>query len=194
MNKYFYSVGKEKHGPLSLDELKQENISNDTLIWFEGLDDWTPASELEEMKPILELKPPPISTFNTEPGIERQATIHRENIKTENHDSSTIRSKQGMFSSPFSFDGRIRRTEYGISLIIYVIVAAFVKPIMVSGEAPIIGLAYIPMLWFLWAQGAKRCHDVGNNGWWQIIPFYVFWLLFQDGQKGLNEYGPNPKG
>jgi len=60
MKKYFYSEGKEKHGPLSLEELKQENISKETLIWFEGLDDWKPAEELDEMKPILELQPPPI--------------------------------------------------------------------------------------------------------------------------------------
>jgi len=194
MKKYFYSDGKEKHGPLSLDELKQENIANDTLIWFEGLDDWRPANELEEMKPILELKPPPISTFNKEQDFEKQVEEPNEKEETENHGSSTNRRKQGMFSSPFSFDGRIRRTEYGISFIIYVIVAVFVNAIVESGEAPIIGLAYIPMLWFLWAQGAKRCHDVGNNGWWQIIPFYVFWLLFQDGQPGINEYGQNPKG
>jgi uncharacterized membrane protein YhaH (DUF805 family) len=97
-----------------------------------------------------------------------------------------------MFTNIFSFDGRIRRTEYGISVIIYTIVGVFVNTILDSGEAPIIGLAYIPMLWFLWAQGAKRCHDLGNNGWWQIIPLYGLWLLFQDGQPGLNEYGYNP--
>jgi len=50
------------------------------------------------------------------------------------------------------------------------------------------------LLWFLWAQGAKRCHDLGKNGWWQIIPFYVLLLVFQDGQPGLNKYGFNPKG
>jgi uncharacterized membrane protein YhaH (DUF805 family) len=55
-------------------------------------------------------------------------------------------------------------------------------------------IAYIPMLWFLWAQGAKRCHDRGNSGFYQIIPFYGFWMLFADSEKGVNEYGPNPKG
>ena len=191
MKKYFYSDGKEKHGPLSLDELKQEDISKETLIWFEGLDDWKPAGDLDDMKPILELQPPPIFTNEQNESIEPE----EKSVEVSDKNKSQGRPiKKGMFSSPFSFDGRIRRTEYGISLIIYVIVATFVNAIVESGEAPIIGLAYIPMLWFFWAQGAKRCHDVGNNGWWQIIPFYGFWLLFQDGQPGLNEYGYNPKG
>ena len=54
-------------------------------------------------------------------------------------------------------------------------------------------LSFIPLLWFLIAQGAKRCHDRGNSGWYQLIPFYVFWLLFADGESGKNEYGLNPK-
>jgi len=100
-----------------------------------------------------------------------------------------------MFQNPFSFDGRIRRTEYGISFIIYVVAAVIVNAIMqAGGGAAIIGLAYIPMLWFFWAQGAKRCHDRGNSGWYQIIPFYAFWMLFADSDSGINEYGPNPKG
>lgn len=83
MKKYFYSDGKEKLGPLGLEELKEENIANDTLIWFEGLDDWTPASELEEMKPILELKPPSISTFNEEPKFEALGRIPLKNLLNE---------------------------------------------------------------------------------------------------------------
>ena len=63
MKKYFYSDGKEKHGPLNLDELKQEDISKETLIWFEGLEDWMPAGDLEEMTHYLELKPPPIDSL-----------------------------------------------------------------------------------------------------------------------------------
>lgn len=96
-----------------------------------------------------------------------------------------------MFRAPFSFDGRIRRLEYGISTIIYYIVYIIVFGI--SAEAPIMGLAVIPIIWFILAQGAKRCHDRGNSGWYQIIPFYVFWMIFAEGDKEVNEYGNPPK-
>lgn len=190
MKKYFYSDGKEKHGPLSFDELKQEGISKQTLIWFEGLDDWTQAGELNEMKPILELQPPPISTEEKEESIEPVEKKEEPITNTENQNRTT---SKGMFSSPFSFDGRIRRTEYGISFIIVVIVNSFLNAVVASGEVPIIGLAYIPTLWFLWAQGAKRCHDMGQSGWFQIIPFYVLGMIFASGEKGINKYGVNPK-
>ena len=75
MKKYFYSDGNEKHGPLSLDELKQENIAKDTLIWFEELDDWTPASDLEEMIPILELRPPPILATDNKFDSEKDSKV-----------------------------------------------------------------------------------------------------------------------
>ncbi len=108
-----------------------------------------------------------------------------------------------MFKNPFSFEGRIRRTEYGVSFIIFVVarvIITFIAAAMLSNsydESGAVVLSFIfsvPLLWFLWAQGAKRCHDVGNSGWWQLIPFYALWLLFQDGQAGSNEYGDNPKG
>lgn len=99
-----------------------------------------------------------------------------------------------MFKNPFSFEGRIRRSEYGISFIIYWIAILILPSIMESGQgAEIIGLAYIPLLWFMLAQSAKRCHDRGNSGWYQIIPFYRLWLLFGDSDNGVNEYGPDPK-
>jgi uncharacterized membrane protein YhaH (DUF805 family) len=101
-----------------------------------------------------------------------------------------------MFKNPFSFEGRIRRTEYGLSSIIYAIAAGIINVIIEKsqGEAAFLLFAYIPLLWFIWAQGAKRCHDLGNSGWWQLIPFYSLWLIFQDGQPGSNQYGENPKG
>ncbi|MBP2281709.1 hypothetical protein H4V97_000027 [Flavobacterium sp. CG_23.5] len=97
-----------------------------------------------------------------------------------------------MFKKPFSFDGRIRRTEYGISIIIYIILYTAIIEIT-KKDNPGMGLAIIPMLWFLWAQGAKRCHDMDKNGWFQIIPFYVLGMLFIEGDTYLNKHGENPK-
>lgn len=101
-----------------------------------------------------------------------------------------------MFKNPFSFEGRIRRTEYGLSIIImyaYAFIVGLFIGLTELGEG-IMYVLLIPSYWFIWAQGAKRCHDRGNSGWYQIIPFYGLWMLFADSDNGINEYGPNPKG
>ena len=104
-----------------------------------------------------------------------------------------------MFKAPFSFKGRIRRTEFGISYIIYTAFSVFIDLLLPNNEdslqySAFKFLLYIPIVWFLWAQGSKRCHDRSNSGWYQIIPLYVFWMLFGDSDTGPNEYAPNPKG
>ena len=106
--------------------------------------------------------------------------------------------KPAMFENPFSLNRRIRRLEYGISLILYLFMYIQMIGFIIQDDPednrPLAFiLIAIPVLWFLWAQGAKRCHDLGNSGWYQLIPFYVFWMLFQDGKSGQNEYGENPK-
>ena len=103
-----------------------------------------------------------------------------------------------MFKNPFSFSGRIRRLEFGMT---YVIIFAFAMCISIlNGDNPEEGkatpflIAFVPIVWFYWAQAAKRCHDRGNSGWFQLIPFYPLFMLFGDSMYGPNEYGPNPKG
>jgi uncharacterized membrane protein YhaH (DUF805 family) len=106
-----------------------------------------------------------------------------------------------MFKAPLSFEGRIRRLEHGLTHLIGFFIHfifGFLIEVAPGSVGDAIGilvlLFYIPFLWFIWAQNAKRCHDLGNSGWWQLIPFYGFWLLFADGQHGTNQYGENPKG
>lgn len=98
---------------------------------------------------------------------------------------------QEMFSAPFSFNGRIRRLEYGLSILLPMVLIQFLGFFLFFRVTI---LLLIPYVWFSWAQGAKRCHDRGNSGWYQFIPFYSLWMLFGDGEIGDNEYGSDPKG
>lgn len=101
-----------------------------------------------------------------------------------------------MFSNPFSFRGRIRRLEYVISLI-----AAYAAYCLIgiaydrAGENASILLLVLQILcwWFLIAQGAKRCHDLGHSGWRQIIPLYGLWMIFATAAPGSSKYGVDPK-
>lgn len=103
-----------------------------------------------------------------------------------------------MFQNPFSFEGRIRRLEFGLSYIISV-VAFYIVLFCVALIGSVIGsfvllLLFIPVFWFFLAQGAKRCHDRGNSGWFQLIPYYSLWMFFGGSDYGENDYGSNPKG
>ena len=60
MKYYFYIENKIKKGPFSLDELKDKRINHSTLVWTEGLSDWTKASDLDDVKDIIVSEPPPI--------------------------------------------------------------------------------------------------------------------------------------
>ncbi len=100
-----------------------------------------------------------------------------------------------MFKKPFSFEGRIRRLEYGLSYLIFIGSVVFFSIISdLSSYTSFLGLGIIPMIWFMLAQVVKRCHDRGNSGWYLLIPFYRIILVFAESDYGPNKYGPNPKG
>jgi len=65
MKQYFYHDGKIQHGPFSFDELKIQNITKETKIWFEGMQEWQNAIELPELNDLfIEKAPPPITRIN----------------------------------------------------------------------------------------------------------------------------------
>lgn len=67
MKKFYIFINDEQIGPLSIEELKQHKISKETKVWFEGLEDWKNANEIDELKSILNSIPPPINSFTSKP-------------------------------------------------------------------------------------------------------------------------------
>jgi uncharacterized membrane protein YhaH (DUF805 family) len=44
------------------------------------------------------------------------------------------------------------------------------------------------------AVAIRRVHDQDKAGWFILIPIYGFILMFIEGTKGPNRFGPDPKG
>lgn len=60
MKKYYYSDGEKQFGPVSLEELKEKDITRETLVWHQDLSVWVEAQSLEEFNDYFATKPPPL--------------------------------------------------------------------------------------------------------------------------------------
>jgi hypothetical protein len=52
-NKYFIHTGKEKSGPFSIEELKEQNLNKDTFVWSEGFSDWKKITDVLGLEELL---------------------------------------------------------------------------------------------------------------------------------------------
>jgi Protein of unknown function (DUF805) len=69
-----------------------------------------------------------------------------------------------------------------------------------GGTGPIQGILQLALLVPTLAVGARRLHDTGRSGWWQlsglipIVGWIILIVLFVQDSQPANQYGPNPKG
>lgn len=106
----------------------------------------------------------------------------------------------GAYKKYADFTGRARRKEFWMFVLFY-----FIVSIVLGIVDSIIGFQLLGLLFSLGslipslAIGARRLHDTGRSGWWQLlylIPLIgliiMIVFLVQDSHPD-NEYGPNPK-
>lgn len=97
---------------------------------------------------------------------------------------------------PFSFKGRIGRLQLILSYVVGFVawLASFllfdIEHSDGNGGVILLFLACtVAFFWFLYAQCAKRCHDLGKSGAWMFVPFWNILLFFAEGEKKDNQYG-----
>lgn len=60
MKEYYLHNGEDNSGPFNIKELNDQNITKDTPVWSNGMQDWKKAGEVDELKSILSNNPPPL--------------------------------------------------------------------------------------------------------------------------------------
>jgi hypothetical protein len=60
MSKFYIHKDDQQQGPFTTDELKNLKITRETMVWFEGEENWKAAVEIEELQEILKSIPPPL--------------------------------------------------------------------------------------------------------------------------------------
>ena len=135
-----------------------------------------------------------VTPVEVEPVVEVTSTVDTEN------DEGVDKGIQE-YHSVWSFNGRVGRLSYFAALFgglfAFFIPIIFLRIIGVdvdtAFDSPIIIFCYAFFYMAYWyislTVGAKRCHDLGHSGWFQLIPFYGFVMLFSSGDGDDNEYG-----
>jgi uncharacterized membrane protein YhaH (DUF805 family) len=134
---------------------------------------------------------PPAELPAREPGTQTAVALHQ----------APANSKFKIQNSKFlKFSGRARRKEFWMFMLFNLIFAAAAAGLTFTGGI-IYGLLYllimlIPSLAVL----TRRLHDAGHSGWWVFLNFvpligsvWVLILVLQEGQRGDNRYGRDPK-
>ena len=100
------------------------------------------------------------------------------------------------------FNGRAHRTEFWMFILFSFLVSLALTIIDV-----VLGLGILAFIYWLAvlvpsiAVTARRLHDTGKSGWWQLVglvPLVGFIILIVllviDSEAGANKFGSNPKG
>lgn len=103
------------------------------------------------------------------------------------------------FSKCVTFSGRARRKEYWCFTLVNTSVI-FAIAIAIGDRSPASLIFTLMLILLNVAVAARRLHDTGHPGWWQLywfVPligwFELIVLFLKKGDAGDNQYGPDPK-
>jgi hypothetical protein len=96
MQEYFIVENNQQKGPFSIEELKEIEITDSTLVWKVGLESWTEAKNIEELNLILKpvpLPPPLPINKHVDKNVINVNIGFKKNEKVKNNVEKKIRSE-----------------------------------------------------------------------------------------------------
>jgi uncharacterized RDD family membrane protein YckC len=86
MNKLFYvAVNGQQHGPYTIEELRAQRITRDTMVWTEGQSDWRMAGQVDELRDIVLAAPPPLKSQSAPPPLAMSRQARQQEIEAEKY-------------------------------------------------------------------------------------------------------------
>lgn len=206
--KYYLNTNGQQSGPFELSELLINGLTPQSYVWNETMTNWAPAMQVPEVAALLQQPQQAPPAFGQQPPIPPQPEPQQPQYGYQQQQQQYGYQQQPQYGYPqqpksmdfgeaikvcfnkfANFEGRARRSEYWWFMLFVNLVS-----IVTCGFASIVFL--VPTI----AVTARRLHDIGRSGWWQLISFIplagaillLIWTV-QDSAPGTNEYGPNPK-
>ena len=189
--KYYLNTNGQQGGPFELSELLINGLTPQSYVWNETMTNWAPAMQVPEVAALLQQQQPAPPTFDQQPPIPPQPDPQQPQYGYQPQPKSMDFGEaiKVCFNKFANFEGRARRSEYWWFILFVNLVG-----IVTCGISNIVFL--VPII----AVTARRLHDIGRSGWWQLVCLVplvgaillLIWTV-QDSAPGTNEYGPNPK-
>ncbi|MEM6383863.1 MAG: DUF805 domain-containing protein [Pseudomonadota bacterium] len=218
---WFYAVGSEQRGPIDQSELPalidSGEIGANSLVWAEGMDNWTPAQAVLPGNMIPQSwvddlprgGPGSEAVFGGGSSSGGAATPYHGAPRAPvagsyYHPTQFLDVVRTVFSRYTQISGRARRSEYWYWVLFYVLgliscyfvdAALFSEAVAQTGVFSNIFIlaVVIPFI----CVAARRLHDIGRSGWWQLIGFVpligliiMLWWTTRPSEPQDNEYGP----
>lgn len=113
----------QQAGPFSFDQLVLKGISPETLVWKQGMADWTPAWKVEELKAVLEAVEANQSNQNTQKQEANQQQAHQQDYQKVQQEAYQQGFQQGAaMHSNFQQQPKKKTSHFAIKMVIGLII------------------------------------------------------------------------
>ena len=118
-------------GPFTLEEVKRQGISADTLVWFKGMPDWKEARAIPELAGAYIPDIPPFAEVDEDDAVEETGIDSAPEPPAETYAPQPQPQPQRYAYAPLPDEGKAKKSKAGIIGIISLLVVMLILCIMV---------------------------------------------------------------